>query len=99
MITANGGVNQELIPLSDGAGVIEEVGEGVVHLKKGDRVAIVVVVGVRKDALERDFVFVLCRVQVDAGGVGFADRFGFGSLRDLWLVMIAIFWIMWPDGF
>ena len=38
LITANGGVNQELIPLSDGAGVVEDVGEEVVHLKKGDRV-------------------------------------------------------------
>ena len=38
LITANGGVSQELIPLSDGAGEIEDVGESVVHLKKGDRV-------------------------------------------------------------
>jgi NADPH:quinone reductase-like Zn-dependent oxidoreductase len=38
LITANGGVSQELIPLSDGAGEVENVGEKVVHLKKGDRV-------------------------------------------------------------
>ena len=38
LITANMGVNHELIPLSDGAGVVEDVGEDVVHLKKGDRV-------------------------------------------------------------
>ena len=39
LITVNSGVNQELIPLSDGAGLVEGVGEEVVHLKKGDRVA------------------------------------------------------------
>ena len=38
LITANMGVGQELIPLSDGAGVVENVGEEAVHLKKGDRV-------------------------------------------------------------
>ncbi len=38
LITANMGVSQELVPLSDGAGVVEEVGEEVTHLKKGDRV-------------------------------------------------------------
>jgi NADPH:quinone reductase-like Zn-dependent oxidoreductase len=38
LITVNIGVNRELIPLSDGAGVVEDVGEEVVHLKKGDRV-------------------------------------------------------------
>jgi NADPH:quinone reductase-like Zn-dependent oxidoreductase len=32
------GVSHELIPLSDGAGVVEDVGEEVVQLKKGDRV-------------------------------------------------------------
>ena len=32
------GVSHELIPLSDGAGVVEDVGEEVTHLKKGDRV-------------------------------------------------------------
>ena len=32
------GVSHELVPLSDGAGVVEDVGEEVVHLKKGDRV-------------------------------------------------------------
>jgi NADPH:quinone reductase-like Zn-dependent oxidoreductase len=38
LITVNMGVSHELIPLSDGAGVVEDVGEEVVHLKKGDRV-------------------------------------------------------------
>ena len=38
LITANIGVDQELVPLSDGAGEVEEVGEEVTHLKKGDRV-------------------------------------------------------------
>jgi NADPH:quinone reductase-like Zn-dependent oxidoreductase len=38
LIIVNTGVNRELIPLSDGAGVVEEVGEEVMHLKKGDRV-------------------------------------------------------------
>ena len=38
LITANMGVSQELIPFSDGAGVVENVGERAVHLKKGDRV-------------------------------------------------------------
>jgi NADPH:quinone reductase-like Zn-dependent oxidoreductase len=38
LITVNMGVSHELIPLSDGAGVVEDVGEQVVQLKKGDRV-------------------------------------------------------------
>jgi len=38
LITANLGVSMDLVPLSDGAGVVEDVGEEVVHLKKGDRV-------------------------------------------------------------
>jgi NADPH:quinone reductase-like Zn-dependent oxidoreductase len=38
LIIVNTGVNRELIPLSDGAGVVEEVGEEIMHLKKGDRV-------------------------------------------------------------
>jgi NADPH:quinone reductase-like Zn-dependent oxidoreductase len=38
LITVNMGVNRELIPLSDGAGEVEEVGKEVTRLKKGDRV-------------------------------------------------------------
>ena len=38
LITVNRGVEQELTPLSDGAGEIDEVGEGVTRVKKGDRV-------------------------------------------------------------
>jgi NADPH:quinone reductase-like Zn-dependent oxidoreductase len=38
LITANQGVNRELIPLSDGAGTVEELGSGVTRLQKGDRV-------------------------------------------------------------
>jgi len=33
------GLDQELIPLSDGAGVVQETGSAVTRLKKGDRVA------------------------------------------------------------
>lgn len=39
LITVNLGVSRELVPLSDGAGVVEEVGQEVGHLKKGNRVA------------------------------------------------------------
>ena len=38
LITANQGVSHELIPLSDGAGTVEETGEGVTRLRRGDRV-------------------------------------------------------------
>jgi NADPH:quinone reductase-like Zn-dependent oxidoreductase len=38
LITVNTGVSRELVPLSDGAGVVEDVGAEVVDLKKGDRV-------------------------------------------------------------
>lgn len=38
LINVNMGVRRELIPLSDGAGSVEEVGEAVSSLKKGDRV-------------------------------------------------------------
>lgn len=39
LIIAQGGVKQELVPLSDGAGQVEEVGSEVADLKAGDRVA------------------------------------------------------------
>ena len=38
LITVKRGVNQELIPFSDGAGVVEETGEGVTGLQKGESV-------------------------------------------------------------
>jgi NADPH:quinone reductase-like Zn-dependent oxidoreductase len=38
LIIADTGVGQDLIPLSDGAGVVEATGEAVAHFKKGDRV-------------------------------------------------------------
>ena len=38
LIIADTGVGQDLIPISDGAGVVEAAGEAVAHLKKGDRV-------------------------------------------------------------
>lgn len=37
LITVNIGVGRELVPLSDGSGVVEEVGDDVAYLKKGDR--------------------------------------------------------------
>ncbi|HSR11423.1 MAG TPA: NAD(P)-dependent alcohol dehydrogenase [Thermodesulfobacteriota bacterium] len=38
LITVNQGVSRELVPFSDGAGTVEETGEEVIRLKKGDRV-------------------------------------------------------------
>jgi len=38
LVTVNAGVSRELVPLSDGAGVVEDVGAEVADLKKGDRV-------------------------------------------------------------
>lgn len=38
LITVQRGINQELVPFSDGAGEVEDIGPGVAHLKKGDRV-------------------------------------------------------------
>ncbi len=38
ILTVKRGIGQELIPLSDGAGTVEEVGSAVTRLKPGDRV-------------------------------------------------------------